>query len=142
MTDFDKIFEGLDYPGKRKPVLREQAKPVKEVAAWDAKPRRYKVKGVDTEFFTVQHLAQAVNRTSRTIRHWENSGVIPPATFRSTKPHKGSAVKDRGDRLYTREQIQAIVAAAVEFGVLEGSAPSPQFTAKIKHAWLQLQRTT
>jgi hypothetical protein len=140
VTDFDKIFEGLDYPGKRQPLLRQQPAPSRpDVAAWDAHPRTYKVKGVDTEFFTIQHVALAVNRLARTIRHWEKTGKIPPATFRAPKPYNGSAVKEIGDRLYTRGQVEAIVAAATQYGVLSGSAPTPAFTAQVTRAWLQLQ---
>ena len=128
-----------DYPGRREPVNRKA--PSKPENVWDASPRSYKVKGVPTEFFTVGHLAAAVNRTARTVRYWERHEILPPATFRAPKPHKGS-VKQVGDRLYSREQIEAVVAVAKEEGVLAGKAPKPSFTAKVRRAWLTLQRGT
>jgi hypothetical protein len=129
-----------DFPGKREPVNRTKA-PEPKPNLWDVGPRSYKVKGVDTEFFTVGHLALAVNRTARTVRYWERQAIIPPATFRAPKPHKGS-VKQVGDRLYSRAQIEAIVAVAKEEGVLDGKAPKPSFTAKVRRAWLTLQKGT
>jgi hypothetical protein len=129
-----------DFPGKREPVNRKQVEEPKH-NAWDVGPRSYKVKGVDTEFFTVGHLALAVNRTPRTVRYWERERIIPPATFRAPKPNKG-VLKQVGDRLYSRAQIEAIVQVAKEEGVLDGKAPKPSFTAKIQRAWLAIQKGT
>jgi hypothetical protein len=126
-----------DFPGKRLPVNRDKA-PEPKHNEWDASPRTYPVKGVATEFFTVGHLALAVNRTARTVRYWERNKILPPATFRAPKPHKG-ALKQVGDRLYSRAQIEAVVAVAKEEGVLDGKAPKPSFTAKVRQRWLNLQ---
>jgi len=140
---FNDLHERVrDFPGKREPVNRATPKPQPIEVTWDASPRSYKVQGVDTEFFTVGHLALAVNRTSRTVRYWERHGILPPATFRAPKPQKGSQVKPVGDRLYSRAQIEAVVAVATEEGVLGGKAPTPSFTAKVRRAWLALQRGT
>ena len=138
---FNDLHERVrDFPGKREPVNRKVA-PEPPPNLWDVGPRSYKVKGEPTEFFTVGHLALAVNRTARTIRYWERHGIIPPATFRAPKPQKG-AVKQVGDRLYSRAQIEAIVAVAKEEGVLNGKAPSTNFTTKVRRAWLSLQKGT
>jgi hypothetical protein len=140
----DDFFGDLrDYPGKRKPVLRDQPKKApyggpKEIGAWDESPRLYNVKGVQTEFFTIRHVALALNRAPRTIRYWERQKVIPPATFRSTAPRK-SKLKEAGDRLWTRPQVEAMVQAAKEEGVLAGKPPTRAFTLKVVRAFLALQ---
>lgn len=141
MSDPLAAFDDLrDYPGKRKPVNREAPRPSPpEFKPWDTNPRTYKVKGVDTEFFTVGHLAAALNRTTRTIRWWEDKKVLPPATFRAPKPQRAQ-LKQVGDRLYSREQIEAIVAVAEEEGVLDGKPPTERFTAKVLRAWLAIQQ--
>jgi hypothetical protein len=139
---FDDLTERVrDYPGKREPVNRSIPRPVVKETTWDASPRHYKVQGIDTEFFTVGHMALAVNRSARTVRYWERHKILPPATFRAPKPQKG-AVKQVGDRLYSRAQIEAVVAVAAEEGVLGGKAPTPSFTAKVHRAWLALQKGT
>jgi len=130
-----------DFPGKREPVNRKQKVEEPKHNEWDVAPRSYKVKGVATEFFTVGHLALAVNRSARTVRYWEREKILPPATFRAPKPNKG-VLKQVGDRLYSRAQIEAVVKVAQEEGVLDGKAPKPSFTAKIQRAWLALQKGT
>ena len=140
MSDPLAAFEDLkDWPGKRPPANRSAPPERPEVDPWDAKPRSYKVQGVDTIFYTVGDLAVAVNRTARTIRHWERIGVIPPATFRSPRPHK-SPLKEAGDRLYSHAQVLVVIAAAEATGVLNGKAPTPAFTAQIIKGWVALQR--
>jgi hypothetical protein len=134
--DFEEFVR--DYPGKKKPALRDQKPEPKPEATWDARPRRYFVNGVKQEFFTVGHVALALGRTSRTIRWWESKEVIPPATFRAASPKK-SKVKAAGDRLWTRSQVEVMIRVAQEEGVLEGKAPSPVFTRKLVQAFLALQ---
>jgi hypothetical protein len=51
-------------------------------------------------------------------------------------------LKQVGDRLYSRAQIEAVVAVAKEEGVLDGKAPKPSFTAKVQRAWQAIQRGT
>jgi hypothetical protein len=140
-ASFNDLAERVrDFPGKRLPVNRDKT-PEPKHNEWDASPRSYKVAGVDTEFFTVGHMALAVNRTPRTIRYWEREKILPPATFRAPKPNKG-ALKQVGDRLYSRAQIEAVVIIAKAEGILDGKAPKPSFTAKVRQAWLNIQRGT
>jgi hypothetical protein len=120
-ADFAAIGEQF-YPGSTRPLVRhrnrlntEAARKAADPAAWDAKPRKYKVGGEETEFFTVGQLAQALGRQPVTIRKWEREGVIPKATYQS--PGKDGDVRGRR-RLYTREQVEGIVRIAVEEGVL------------------------
>ena len=142
----DKLFEDLrDFPGKRAPLLRQQApksvsgpQPLEE---WDDHPRLLMHQGVETEFFTIRHVALALHRSVRTIRTWERREAIPPATFRSTRP-RNSTLKHVGDRLWTRAQVEAMVRIAREEHVLDGLPPGPRFTAKLVQAFLALQEHT
>jgi DNA-binding transcriptional MerR regulator len=146
----DSLFGDLqpvrDYPGKRRPIGRDQPKKARsgpqELAAWDDHPRKLMFNGVETEFFTIRHVALALDRSTRTIRTWERREVIPPATFRASPPIKGSVVKQTGDRLWTRAQVEAMVRVAREERVLDGLPPGPQFTAKLVQAFLALQQQT
>jgi len=139
----DDFFGDLrDYPGKKKPVGREQPKPVPpEREPWFAKPRHHYVNGVKTEFFAIGQVALALNRSPSTIRLWERRQWIPPARFRAPAPRR-SKVKEAGDRLWTRPQVEAMVRAAEEEGILDGGAPTRAFTAKVVHAFLALQEHT
>jgi len=130
-----------DYPGKRRPVMRDvQIKRggPQELVAWDDHPRMLRFQGELTEFFTIRNVALALNRSARTIRHWEAEEIIPPPTFRSAKP-SSSALKHVGDRLWTRAQVEAMVRIAGEERVLDGLPPGPGFTAKLVRAFLALQ---
>lgn len=114
LADFEEMTEY--YPGSRHPIVRHpnRAEPHKpDPEHWDAKPRILKVAGVDTEFFTVGQLAQALGRKPVTMRKWERSGIIPKPTFR--KPSEDP----RGQRrLYTRAQVTGMRKIAEEEGLL------------------------
>jgi hypothetical protein len=118
--DFADIGEQF-YPGSTKPIVRHQnrnglhTKAAKSAADWDAKPRKYVVAGVETEFFTVGDLAKALGRQPVTIRKWEREGVIPKSTYQS--PGKDGDVRGRR-RLYTRQQVEGMVRIAHEEGIL------------------------
>src|SRR6516165_4932458 len=114
--NIDDFFGDLkdDYPGKRKPVGREKAKPLPpRREAWDAKPQLKYVNGVKVEFFTIRQVGLAMNRSSSTIRMWERREWIPPALYRNAAP-RHSKIKEAGDRLWTRPQVEAMVRAATE----------------------------
>ncbi|MGW0626208.1 MerR family transcriptional regulator [Streptomyces sp. NPDC002758] len=121
----DKAFAEIGeqfYPGSTRPLVRhrnrlntEAAPSAADPGAWDAKPRKYVVAGVETEFFTVGDLAKALGRQPVTIRKWEREGVIPKSTYQS--PGKGGDVRGRR-RLYTRQQVEGMVRIAYEEGVL------------------------
>lgn len=57
--------------------------------------------GVETTLFNIGTVAEAIGRTSQTIRKWEVAGVIPETPF-----------KQSGRRLYSKEHIDAIVDCA------------------------------
>lgn len=116
---FDEEVEALAeeyYPGSKRKIDRTDSGDKKpDLDAWDANPRIYKVNGQDTEFFTVGHLATAMNRKPLTIRQWERKGIIPKSTYQRAG-RDGSQHGRR--RLYTRPQIEGMIKIAGEEGLL------------------------
>jgi hypothetical protein len=138
-------FDALAYPGGRPPANRadaSKAEPV-ESEGWDHKPVFYLMHGEEREFFTIKHLAAALGRQPVTIRSWENRGVLPKSPFRSPPPSVaptfGSAPKGR--RLWTREQIDGLLAIARACRVITDphqKPPSSEFTAKATQLFLRI----
>jgi hypothetical protein len=72
--------------------------------SWDDKPFIFAVGGVEQEFFSIGHLAKALNRKPGTLRKWEENGIIPRTPY--TKP----SVDPRGRRrMYTRAMVEGII---------------------------------
>lgn len=68
--------------------------------------------GETLELFYIGALAEALGRDSNTIRRWEIAGVIPDPCF-----------KDKfGKRLYSQEQIDAIVRCAERAKIKQGGS--------------------
>ena len=96
------LIDGF-YPGSKTP---RQA-PIfvdREVSdePWDADPIIRTVRGKEMEFFSIGALAKCLGRSIVGIRLWERKGRIPTAPYRMPD-HAGG----KGDRLYTREIIEA-----------------------------------
>jgi hypothetical protein len=134
--DFADLGEQF-YPGSTKPIVRHpnrnalHTEAAPSAADWDAKPRKYNVGGVETEFFTLGNLATALGRQPVTIRKWEREGVIPKSTYQS--PGRDNDPRGRR-RLYTRAQIEGIVRIALEEGVLvshQKPIKTTNFTARV-----------
>lgn len=121
-------FSDLDYPGRRKPINRSPAKAGGESADWAEKPLVYKVNGVDTEFFTIGHLAKALGYSVQSIRAWENGLLLPKSRYRTPNPRLANQpeVLQKGRRLWTREQIEGILRIASEEGVILNKKPPTQ----------------
>ena len=68
--------------------------------------------GSTIELFYIGTLANALGRTTSTIRKWEIAGVIPDPCFKDTL----------GRRLYSQEQIDAIVRCAERAKIKQGSS--------------------
>lgn len=158
MRDWDSEFASIAgqpstqfYPGStrrisRRPVraqtdLRTDTQDARDdLDCWDAKPQVRPYKGGYREFFGIGHLAKALRRDAVTMRKWENGGVIPKATY----VIKGKTAN--GDRrLYTREQIEAIVCIAEEEGLFDGDPrgiriTDTRFTERVKEAFEQLRQ--
>ena len=66
--------------------------------------------GEEIELYYIGALANALGRSTNAIRKWEISGVIPNTCFRD---------KD-GRRMYSREQIEAIVRCAEKAKIKQG----------------------
>ena len=64
------------------------------------------------ELFYIGSLASALGRTTNTIRKWEIGGVIPDPCFKDSQ----------GRRLYSQEQIDAIVRCAERAKIKQGSS--------------------
>lgn len=103
------------YPGSKTPrrpaVVVDES--VEETLPWDATPIKRTIRGKEMEFFAIGSLAQALGRSIVSVRLWERKGYIPIAPYR-LPDHKGG----RGKRLYTREIIEATVAAFDAWGLL------------------------
>lgn len=69
--------------------------------------------GIETTLYNIGVVADAIGRTSQTIRKWEVGGVIPPTPF-----------KQKGKRLYSKEHIDVIVKCAESSHILQGSKVS------------------
>ena len=106
------MTEGF-FPGSRQP-LGPVPGPPRDVLA-NVKGKTFTVRGREIELFTIGQVAQALNRSPQTLRAWERDHVIPNATY--TKPGANGDPRGRR-RLYSREQVEVIVAAAEATGIL------------------------
>lgn len=123
------------FPGSTRPIVRHQNRPEEKThkthidGDWDDKPRIYVVNGEKREFFTVGHLAVALQRRPVTIRKWEKEGWVPKPTFRVP-----SADPRGARRLYTREQVEGMIRIAAEEGILlthQKPIQTTNFTARV-----------
>lgn len=105
------------YPGSKQKLKTAKDKPPPppevDTSGWDATPREYRVKGKLTEFFTIGALAKALGRQVVTLRKWEQRGYLPPSQFRAP------GLKEATDRLYTREQVEGLMAILKEEGLTD-----------------------
>jgi hypothetical protein len=109
-----------------------------ELPSWDANPVYYIVSGQRQEFFTIRHLAAALNYSQQSIRAWENSGLLARSPYRSPKPRTPTigGRNTKGKRLWTRAQIEAILRIAKEEGViLNKQPPTKAFARKVAAAF-------
>ena len=83
--------------------------------------------GIQTTLYNIGTLAEALGRTSQTIRKWEIGGIIPPTPF-----------KQDGKRLYSKEHIEALVKGAEKSKLKQGS--SIYQTAFTKRAFKDFER--
>lgn len=123
---------------------REQATPPPEVKSWDRNPVVLKRKGVVEEYFDVAAMGEALGRRGVTIRSWEEKGFLPKAWYRTKppRPFKNTGKVIAGRRLYTRQQIEAVIAAAKVSRVYDPAdsriADWPEFTRLVRAAWSAL----
>lgn len=80
------------------------------------------IAGKDVALYPISTLAEALGRSSATIRKWEVAGIIPDCLFRGPM----------GRRLYTEEQIRIIVECAEISNVRSGySIANTNFTPRV-----------
>ena len=89
------------------------------------KPRVYTINNVELEMFTIGELAQRLDRQRQTLRKWEKQGLIPQAIYRSKA----------GRRLYTKNQIEAIVDCVVKFKIKQGQPIPKEFKDEVYQAF-------
>jgi hypothetical protein len=147
-----KAFEGLDRAPGSKQKRRESTpeadkrrkKAMGESNGWDEKPIIKSLKGVETEFFPISALANALEKSLVTIRLWEKKGYIPGAPYRlRSKSLNGQKVL--GNRVYTRELIEIAIDEFARRGLI-GSArvewnQHEELTQVLKHRWQNLVPT-
>lgn len=116
--DFSDIAEEY-FPGSSRKITASSTKtPAKEEThTWDASPRKYAWNETIYEFFSVGHLAMALQKSAVTIRLWESQGYIPQ-TQRAPSEHPS-----KRQRIYSRAQIEGIVRIAAEEGILGEARP-------------------
>lgn len=85
------------------------------------------ITGRKTTLYNIGVVAEAIGRTSQTIRKWEVGGVIPPTPF-----------KQKGKRLYSKEHIDVIVKCAESSHIMQGSQVSQ--TAFSKKLYREFQK--
>jgi hypothetical protein len=138
-TDLPAEFAGLDYPGRTKPKNRAVPKAAPVVDnTWDARPAFYVMNGRKQEFFLISHLAQALGYSVQSIRAWEAQRLLPRSPYRSPKTRGmvAGGRSNKGRRLWTREQIEAILAAAKRHKViLNREPPSEAFYRDVQKAF-------
>lgn len=126
------------YPGTARPlgVPHPVVNPGQgEAVRWDEAPVYKKIQGYYREFFAISHLANALNRSTKTLYKWESLGLFPAATW----IYNGESKNGRR-RLYTRPQIEGVVAIAYEEGVLSGTQrflSHTQFPARCQELFRQ-----
>jgi hypothetical protein len=122
LSKFDKPAPPTDdaptVPGK-KPLKNAGNKPEK-VDGFDInelKSTTWAIGGKTREFYTIGEVAKAVGRSAITLRSWESKGWLPAPKYRTPKP-SGEQIPGKpakGKRLYSREQVLYLVAAAERF---------------------------
>lgn len=81
----------------------------------------YMIGGMERTMYTSGDLADALDRQRQTIRKWESLGVIPKTPFRSKSNR----------RLYTQEQIKAIVSCVEKYDLKQGVKPPDEFVTEV-----------
>lgn len=83
------------------------------------------INGEEVNLFYIDRLASELGRTPQTIRKWEVSGILPKPIFRDKL----------GRRLYSLEQIDAIVECAEKSNVRQGySVANTNFSVRVHKA--------
>ena len=125
------------------PGVGRFAPPPSEEPAWKTEPmlhREFHYNGKVTKLYTIGALAMALGKRPVTIRKWIRQGVIPEAGLKTSPITK--TLGDAGRRLFSEEQIEAMVKIAKETGVWgEGrrviSFANTDFSGRVWALWQQ-----
>lgn len=147
-------FADLDerYPGSRKTRRpTELVPPPPEPVVWDTRGYSKMIGGKPVELFAIGALAAALDRPLVTIRLWIRNGHLPQAIYRLPTRKvpvygaDGSALsyrEQKGRRLYTRGQIEAVLRIAQDHGILHTPrvewSEHKSFAVEVADAWQQL----
>lgn len=91
----------------------------------------FNLNGEEIELFYIDRLATELGRTPQTVRKWEVSGILPKPIFRDKM----------GRRLYSQEQIDAIVECAEKSNVRIGySIANTNFSVRVHDALAKVNK--
>lgn len=101
--------------------------------------------GNEVIFYTLGALAEAVGKKPVTIKQWLAKHYIPEPSWRS--PRNSSNFGGAGVRLWTKEQIEAIMQIAKEEGVIvtefgakkAGDMAKTNFPARVFALWERMK---
>lgn len=89
------------------------------------------INGEELTLYPISKLAGELGRSTQTIRKWEISGILPQPIF-----------KDKhGRRLYSQEQIDAIVDCAIKSNLRQGySVANTNFSPRVYKALEEINK--
>lgn len=89
------------------------------------------INGEEVTLYPISRLATELGRSTQTIRKWEIGGILPQPIF-----------KDKhGRRLYSLEQIEAIVECAIKSNVRQGySVANTNFSPRVYKALEEINK--
>lgn len=136
-------MDGNDtYPGSSQPLRSAQRRLEAMAGAegWDSDMYRQRLeyRGEMTDFFTIGALAVALRREPGTLRDWEEMGYLPRAPRRT----ESDAPTTHGRRrLYTRVEIEGLMALAEEEGLYQPGArvAATDFPSRARHLFETLR---
>lgn len=137
VDDLMSLFGDLpEWPGGTPPRNR-QPKQEDPSEYNGAKPKSYRINGIDMKMFTVGQLALAVDRKAVTIRSWEKNGIIPRATYRTPAPAGPQlpGKPSKGRRLYSQAQVDLILEAITTYRIGTKNPDWVGFSKHIQQHW-------
>lgn len=150
VADLDEFIPGSRHRRTQAPE-RPAAAGTYAAVSWDSRPYIKHASGKAIELFAIGALAAALNRPLVTIRLWTRQGRLPQALYRlptrqvpvygpdgKVNGHK----EQKGRRLYTRAQIEAVIRIAGEHNILHTKRidwdQHKDFGLQVADAWQRL----
>jgi len=122
----DQIFGGLDfYPGskrkRREMIVNTPRREQEPAGSWEERSFIKTLYGREIPMYTIGSLAQALNKSEKSIRLWIARGYFPIAVYRMPDVEGSDGVKRAGRRLYSKDMIDAAVEAFERRGLLDAA---------------------